>query len=181
MSEQVAVFGGSFDPPHVGHTLVAGYVLAAHPVDRVLVVPCEHHPFDKQLAPFADRLAMCRLAMADLRRVEVSDIAGEVGGSGRTLELLEALRERQPAVQLRLVIGSDLLGETARWYRFDRIEQLAPPLIVQRGGHAREDDEPVLPEVSSTDIRGCFSQGRSVAGRVTPAVAAYATEHGLYR
>lgn len=180
MSEDVAVFGGSFDPPHIGHTLVAAYVLAAHPIDRVLVVPCERHPFDKQLAPFAHRLEMCRLAMMDLRRVEVSDIAGQVGGSGRTLELLEALSAADPEVRWRLVIGSDLMEETSRWHRFDRIEKLAPPLVVERGGHARGDDAPVLPEVSSTDIRDCIAHSRSVAGRVAPAVAAYAAKHDLY-
>ena len=107
MSDTVAVLGGSFDPPHIAHTLVASYVLSAHSVQRVLVVPCERHPFNKQLAPFEHRLEMCKLAMADLRRVEVSDIAQKLGGAGRTLELLEALDVAHPGTHWRLVIGSE--------------------------------------------------------------------------
>ena len=179
MSTTVAVFGGSFNPPHVAHTLVASYVLAAHPVDSVLVVPCERHPFDKSLVPFEHRLAMCELAMDDLRRVEVSDLAREVGGSGRSLELLEALLEKRPGVNFRLVIGSDLMEQTSSWYRFDRVQQLAPPLIVQRGGHASEAGL-VMPEISSTAVRTLMSEGRDVDGLLKPTVAAYAAEHGRY-
>lgn len=181
MSDTVAVFGGSFDPPHIAHTLVASYVLSAHAIDRVLVIPCEHHPFNKRLAAFEHRLEMCKLAMADLRRVDVSDIARELGGSGRTLELLEALDAARPGTRWRLVIGTDLLNETSSWHRFDRIVELAPPLIVERGGHVRNDvDMPVMPEVSSTEVRARLAQQRTVEGLISPAVAAYAAKHKLY-
>lgn len=183
--ETFAVFGGSFDPPHIGHVLVVTYVLSLHPVDRVLVVPADAHPFDKPLSPFEHRLEMCRAAMAPLPGVEVSDIAGELGGAGRSLDLVRALGERHPGVRLRLVIGSDLLEETARWHRFEEVERLAPKLVVPRSGHTQpltDDGQPLpaLPEVSSTLVRQRLRDGLAVDRMVPAPVAHHARLHGLY-
>jgi nicotinate-nucleotide adenylyltransferase len=176
----IAVFGGSFDPPHIAHTLVAAYVLAAHEVDRVLVVPCFRHPFDKTVAPFEHRVAMCKLAMRDLARTEVSTLEQDLGPTSRTLPLLEALRALYPDAALRLVIGSDLVAETRSWHAFDRIRELAPPLIVPRAGHVDDASAPALPAISSTEVRHRLREGISTDGLVDPQVAAYARAHGLY-
>lgn len=185
LPQRVALFGGSFDPPHIGHALVATYVLGLHPVDRVLVVPADAHPFSKPLSPFADRLHMCRLAMAHLRDVEVCDIAGQLAGEGHTLPLLHALRGRYPDAAFRLVMGWDLLPETPRWHRFDEVARLAPPLVVPRGGHSppiADDGQPLpaLPEVSSTVVRQRLRDGLSVDRMVQADVAAYARAQDLY-
>lgn len=177
----LAVFGGSFDPPHVAHTLVAAYVLAAHEVDRVLVVPCFRHPFDKPLAPFEHRARMCEIAMRDLPQVEVSTIEAELGTTSRTLPMLEALHARHPDAQLRLVIGSDLVAETPTWHAFDRIRALAPPLVIPRAGHVADATEPALPAISSTEVRRRLREGLPTTGLVDPEVAAYARAHALYR
>ena len=94
---RVAVFGGSFNPPHVGHVLGVVYALSTAPIDEVLVVPVYQHPFAKDLAPFADRLAMCRLAFGWLPRVTVSTVEEELGGESRTLRTVEHLRADHPA------------------------------------------------------------------------------------
>ncbi|HEX7477523.1 MAG TPA: nicotinate (nicotinamide) nucleotide adenylyltransferase [Polyangiales bacterium] len=181
MSETIAVYGGSFDPPHVAHTLVVAYVLATQPVDRVLVVPAAEHPFGKRLSTFAHRVRMCELAMQDLRRVEISPIERELPAPSLTLHTLQALSKRHPGAQLRLVIGSDLLAETHAWHNFARIEELAPPIIVERQGHTRSGvDAPALPAVSSTQIRKRLRSGEHVAGLLAPAVAQYALDHALY-
>jgi nicotinate-nucleotide adenylyltransferase len=73
----VAVFGGSFNPPHIAHLLACTVVLATDEVDRLVVVPTYRHPFAKALAPYEDRVAMCHLAMGWLPRVEVSRIEEE--------------------------------------------------------------------------------------------------------
>lgn len=179
--EALAIFGGSFDPPHLAHVLVAAYVLAAHDVDRVLVAPSHRHPLEKELeTPFADRLAMTELAMRDLRRVEVSPIEAELDGRGRTLHLLEALAERRPGTRLRLVVGTDILAETERWHRWDEVVALAPPIIVGRQGHSPDANVPALPEISSTDVRRRLRSRESVEGLVPRAVAEYIAERGLY-
>ena len=89
MSARVAIFGGSFNPPHVAHVLAVTYVLATEDLDEILVVPCFRHPFAKELAPFEDRFAMCELAMAWLPKVTVSRVEQELGGESRTLRTVE--------------------------------------------------------------------------------------------
>ena len=176
----IAVFGGSFDPPHVAHALVACYVLSTVRVDRFLVVPTARHPFDKQLSPFEHRHRMCELAMAHLKNVEVSSIEAELGGESLTLRTLKALKERMPTVQLRLVIGSDLLPGTRDWHNFPAVEALAPPIIVQRVGHETDHARPALPAVSSTEVRRRVRAGEPLTGLVSPAVAEYIDTHQLY-
>lgn len=183
MSEQaIAVFGGSFDPPHVSHVLCVAYVLAADQVAEVLVVPTFDHALGKEAAAsFEHRYAMTVLAMRDLNRVRMSRIEAERGGKSRTLDTLESLGERHPDASFRLVVGADILDEADSWYRWDRIVELAPPIVVGRGGYTSpRPDTVTLPEVSSTELRRRLKAGESVAGLVPTAVEAYIREHDLY-
>ena len=182
MSRVIAVYGGSFDPPHLAHTLVSAYVLAAHRVDQVLVVPTAQHAFDKRSAPFEHRLRMCELAMRDLHRVEISAIEAQLPRPSLTLRLLEHLQQEHPEAQLRLVIGTDLLPETDSWHRFDLVRELAPPLIVPRAGYPDHGlGIASLPAISSTEVRACLRAGLSTQGLLSPVVADYAQAHALYR
>jgi nicotinate-nucleotide adenylyltransferase len=146
----------------------------------VLVVPAARHAFDKQLTPFAHRFAMCELAMRDLSRVEVLPIERDRPGPSLTLHTLEQLRREHPDAALRLVIGSDLLPETASWYEFERVRALAPELIVQRAGAITDAALPALPAISSREIRARLRGGQSTEGLLSPRVLAYVREHGLY-
>jgi nicotinate-nucleotide adenylyltransferase len=180
--EQIAVFGGSFDPPHVAHVLAAAWVLAATTVDRLMVVPTFRHPLGKEHgAPYDDRVTMCELAMADLRRVEVSRLEEELGGEGRTLDLLEALRARSPDAGLRLVVGTDILRQTDRWHRWDRISALAPPIVVGRSGYEGPGEGPEMPEISSTDLRARLAAGTATDSLLPTRVARFIAAQGLYR
>ena len=177
---EIALYGGSFDPPHVAHVLVAAWAKASAGVDRVLVVPTYRHAFGKRSAPFADRVAMCRLAMADLRSAEISTLEEELGES-LTLHTLQALRERRPSARFRLLIGADILAGAHRWHRWDDVVALAPPLVVGRGGYATPEGVGMtMPEISSTDVRDRLARGASVDGLVPPDVADYARSRGLY-
>lgn len=178
MSEIIAVYGGSFDPPHLAHTLACTYVLSAHAVDRVLVVPVAEHPFEKRLAPFAHRLRMCELAMRDLLRTEVLGVENELARPSLTVRTLEHLQACYPSARLRLVIGSDLVAEAPSWHKFERIQEIAPPLVVPRAGHS--DSAAALPAISSTEVRERLRAGHSTTGLLSPTIAAYALEHGLY-
>ncbi len=117
----VAVFGGSFNPPHVAHVLACALVLAMEDVDRVLVVPAFRHPFGKPLAEYEERVTMCRLAFAGMPAVEVSRVEQELGGESRTLRTVEHLASAHPDWKLRLVVGADILNEAPRWFGFDAI------------------------------------------------------------
>ncbi len=189
MTATIAVYGGSFDPPHVAHVLVACWARVSAGVDRVIVVPTWRHAFEKRSAPYEDRVKMCELAMAPLEGVEVSRIERVIQES-RTLHVLEALQEANAGATLRLVIGTDILPSTPRWHRWDAVAALAPPLLVGRRGYPADEamldayglEEPPLtmPELSSTEMRRRLGSGESVAGRVPAVVAEYARARKLY-
>lgn len=182
-NEAIAVFGGTFDPPHVGHLLVLAYVRAVGAVDRVLMVPAFEHPFGKQpAAGFEDRVRMCELTAAIVDGVRVSRIEQELGGTSRTLRTLEELARRHPGARLRLVVGTDVLPETPKWHRWDRIVELAPPLVVGRTGYGDPAAAPIqIPDVSSTELRRRLARDRGTAGLLSAAVERHIAEHDLYR
>ena len=182
MKEQLGVFGGSFNPPHIAHVLAAAWALSAEPLARLLVVPTYRHPFQKTMAPYEHRLRMCELAFAELRAAEVSRIEAELGGESLTVRTLEELQRQLPNTRLRLIIGSDLLGETSKWHAFERIAELAPPLVIGRAGHETVSPAAryVLPPISSTEVRRRLRTGEDVTGLVPYAVVEYVREHGLY-
>lgn len=179
-----AIFGGSFNPPHLAHVLAVTVVLSRYDVERVLVIPTYQHPFAKSLAPYADRVEMCRIAMGWLPRVEVSRVEEELGGESRTLRTLEHLREKLPRETFRLVVGADIVVESSKWYGFDRIVELAPLLVLGRSGVSYAGAPPaLLPAISSTEIRTNVAAGRfdAVEPFLPKDVLAYIRSRGLYR
>ena len=179
---RVALFGGSFDPPHVGHQMVMLYALATARVERLLMVPCFRHPFDKRLQPFDHRLAMCELAAQPFgAQVEVSAIERELGGDSRTLRTVQALYERGVGERLVLVIGADLLAERERWFGYPELARLVDFFPVGRAGHPAPPPSVALPDVSSTEIRARLGRGEAVTGLVPSAVEDYVAAEGLYR
>jgi nicotinate-nucleotide adenylyltransferase len=182
-TEEVAVFGGSFNPPHLAHVLAATVVLSTHDVARLLVVPTFRHPFAKSLAPYEDRVRMCELAMGWLPRVSVSRVEEALGGESRTLFTLERLHTEHPEWSMRLVMGSDLLAESAKWFRFEDVRAIAPPLLLGRVGFETKDaPAPVLPAISSTDIRRKIAEARwsELASLVPRGVLAHIRARSLY-
>ena len=180
----VFLFGGSFDPPHIAHVLAVTYVLATEAADLVAVVPCYQHPFAKELAPFQHRFGMCERAMAWLPRTAILKTEEELGGESRTLRTVEYLRKLHPDWRLRLVLGADVLLDGPRWHGFDRVAELAPPLILGRAGvGTSEAPRALLPEVSSTAIRTAIRAGRidEVRALLPRGVLEYIEAEGLYR
>jgi nicotinate-nucleotide adenylyltransferase len=177
----VAIFGGSFDPPHLGHQMACLYVLATQDVDELWVVPVYRHAFGKPLAAFEHRLAMCR-RLCDLfaPRMRVSDVERELGSVSRTAETLRHLRRERPGDRFSLVIGTDLLAERHAWYDHESLEKLAGLIVVGRSGHAGAEGL-LLPEVSSTEVRRRLAAGEPCQHLVPRSVLEYVRENGLYR
>ncbi|HEX7664885.1 MAG TPA: nicotinate (nicotinamide) nucleotide adenylyltransferase, partial [Polyangiaceae bacterium] len=150
--------------------------------DRVLVVPTFRHPFAKDLAPFEARARMLNASLGLLPRVEISRIEEELGGESKTLHTLQALHAKFPSWSLRLVMGGDLLAEKSKWYRFDEIEKLAPPLVIGREGFSGDGKSHLLPEISSTDVRAKIAaRAWNDVLRVVPSkVVDLIREEGLY-
>lgn len=179
----VAIFGGSFNPPHVAHVLACTLLVCLDDVERIVVVPTFKHPFAKSLAPFDDRVKMCEIAMAWIPRVEVSRIEEEIGQESRTLRTLQVLREAHPDWRPRLVIGADILTEAPRWQGFDAIARIAPPIVLGRVGFSHPGQQAaLLPDVSSTRVRADVARGAwSEVEQVVPRqVVAFIRDRGLY-
>jgi nicotinate-nucleotide adenylyltransferase len=179
---EIALFGGSFDPPHVGHLLAATYVLATEPVGELWLVPVHQHPFGKKLAaPFEHRAELCEAMIADagLRRARVSRVEAELGGEVRTVDLLEHLRRTHPEHSFALVVGSDLAAERSQWKQFDRIAELARIIELRRGGFEGGIGA-VLPEVSSTEVRALLASGGDASRLVPREVLRRIREAGTY-
>jgi nicotinate-nucleotide adenylyltransferase len=149
----VAVFGGSFNPPHVAHVLAASYARLVG-FDKVLVVVVKGHAFGKALLPFEHRVRMCELAFEPLTGVEVTRIEETLPQPNYTLHTLKQVRGLHPDWQLRLLVGSDIMTELGSWHAVDEVRQLAPFLVLERVGFPSENAAPaVLPELSSRQVR----------------------------
>ena len=178
-----ALFGGSFNPPHMAHVLAVTVVLARFDVARVLVIPTHLHPFAKALAPYEDRVAMAELAMGFLPKVTVSRVEQELGGESKTVRTVEHLHGAHPDWQLRFVMGADLVSESTKWTRFDRIAELAPPIVLGRAGVQYEGAPiPLLPAISSTEVRAKIAVGAwtELEALVPREVLLHVRAHGLY-
>lgn len=173
--KHIALLGGSFNPPQVGHVAICSWLLDERGFDRVWVIPCLHHPFGKALVPFEDRIEMCRLAFARFgSRVAVDDVERRLGGVSYTVRTLEYLVPHNPTIRFSLVVGGDVTREANAWKNFGRIRELAEIVTVPRGPASH------IPDVSATDIRARVASGRSIEGLVPPEVAAYIAAHRLY-
>ncbi len=178
----VAVFGGSFDPPHCAHVMAVAYVLTCTPCSLALVVPCYEHAFHKQSSPFSVRVAMCRAAFAPFgRRVRVLDVERRLPTPSYSIQTLRHLAENHPEWRLHLVIGTDVLPETPLWRDFDQVEALAPPIVLARGAQHAAARGPVFPAISSTTLRAAIRDGRLVDDLVPGTVLEITEREGLYR
>lgn len=188
---RIALFGGSFNPPHVAHQMAALYVLETQPVDALWIVPTYVHPFEtKQLLAFEHRVEMCKLMAAPLGdRVLVSKLEEELAQrpgfrSSRTLDLVDFLVDQ--GLEVRLVVGSDIMAETSKWYRWNELVHKAPLIVLAREGFDVPPGSQLtgvpMPNISSTKIRRAHVVGDpSVAQQVPRSVYQYMLQHNLYK
>jgi nicotinate-nucleotide adenylyltransferase len=178
----VGIFGGTFDPPHLGHLGAARAALDSGEVDEVWLVPVLAHRFGKTPAPFEDRLAMCRLLVAGEEGMEVSEMERELERPGYTLDLVEALGRAHPEARFRLIAGADIYHERHEWHRYDDIAALAPPLYVAREGVAPipEPTLPAPPPVVATEVREALARGERPVDALPEAILEYIAANRLY-
>lgn len=155
----VAIYGGSFDPVHLGHVMVPTHLLLNDPsIDQVVVMVC-HEQTGKKLKPFCHRYNMAKMAFEWLPKVVVSDYERWLGGESVTLHTLRALKKDHPDWNMRLVLGTDLLEQSKTWEGWEEIEGLALPLPVGRAGISPVlpgQATPISPLVSSTIVRNAL-------------------------
>lgn len=190
---RIGVFGGTFDPPHVGHLVTAVNVRHALSLDRVLLV-VSNRPWQKlgtrPISPAADRLAMVEAAVRDIDGLEASALEIERGGLSYTADTLAELGSLEPAAELFVILGSDAASGLSTWERADEVRQRSTLVMVERpGAHdawppegwAWERVEVPRLEVSSTDLRARVTDGRPLDFLLPPAVRDCITERGLYQ
>ncbi len=180
----IVIYGGSFNPPHMGHQMACLYLLEALDAEAVWLVPAFEHPFGKDLAPYGHRLEMCRrLASPFGGRVLASDVERELEAGGRTYDTLTHLIAHHPGQRFALAVGSDILSETEQWHRWKDITSLVPVVVMRRGGFPADNTDAnaiELPEVSSSTVRGRLGRGETVSGMVPESVAAYIAQERLF-
>jgi len=166
--KRIALYGGSFNPPHICHQLAVMYVLESGLCDEVWLIPVFHHAFDKQSAPYEVRRSLCEALLEPFGgRASICDIEKELGGVSRTIDTLEALQARHPQYEFILLMGSDLRAELPRWKESERLQKLARIIWICRSGESpHPDDTILLPDVSSTQIRELLRSGKNASAFV---------------
>lgn len=185
---RIGVFGGTFDPLHVGHLVVASEVHAALDLDAVVLVPANAQPLKPPPVASANhRLDMCRQVAELDDRLLVSEVDIARGGVTYTVDTLRDLREVHPHAEFFFITGADALATLPRWKDAVLLATLATFVGVTRPGHSFDklDVPHVLVEapgmaVSSTDVRDRLRAGAPIRYLVHDAVAMYVKNHQLY-
>lgn len=190
MTKRTVIFGGSFDPIHVGHVALAREVCLRGLADEVwfMVSPQNPHKQGRVMTDEAIRLRMVQLAIGDNPMFKACDFEFSLPRPSYTIKTLEALEQQYPDREFRLLIGADNWEKFDRWYKGDEILGRYGVIIYPRGG----EDTPQLPanavwmpaslyNVSSTEVREAVASGKSIAGLVPSGVERFIIEKGLYR
>jgi nicotinate-nucleotide adenylyltransferase len=198
---RVALFGGSFDPPHHGHVSIATAAADVFDLDQVLFAPVGRQPLKAGGAPasFADRLAMVELACRSDSRFAVSDLDAPKsdGTPNYTVQTLAALHEVMPDARVFNLVGADSFLDLPRWHEPERLLELAEWIVVSRPGFPLANFswlgltpyqrgrvhllQTVHEDVAATHLRERLEAGDSCADVLDPAVSTYIQAHHLYR
>lgn len=194
MGERIGVFGGTFDPIHVGHLVAAVNARSALILDRVILMVA-NVPWQKAgsraVTGAEERFALVQAAVGEVPGLEAGRLEIDRGGESYTADTLVELSEVMPDAELFLIVGWDVASELATWGRMDDLQRLATLVIVNRPGAGRpsglDDDgwrvtEVTVPnlEISSTDLRARAREGRPLDYLVPEAAVHFLRSHGLY-
>ena len=192
---RIGVFGGTFDPVHLGHLIAAEQAREQARLDQIAFVPAARppHKMERSLTPFAHRVEMLSLAIAGHPAFRVEELERDRPGPCYTVDTLEELHRSSPDAELALVLGADCLPDLTTWREPERIGRLAEIVLVPRPGVTVAQEktatsirigttvEMPLVDISSHDIRQRVSARRSIRYLVPRAVECYIESHSLYR
>lgn len=194
---KVGILGGTFDPIHLGHLEAAQAGVTCAGLDQVFLVPAGTPPHkDGAVASGADRLAMCRLAVAGHPQLRVGDWEVSRRGPSYTVDTLRTFHAERPSDEPHLILGWDAAREIRTWHAPDEVLRLARLVVVARPGLANPDRRSLeeagidparvtlcllgTPDVAATEIRRLSAGSGAIADLVPPSVEAYIKERGLY-
>jgi nicotinate-nucleotide adenylyltransferase len=195
----IGILGGTFNPPHMGHLVMAQEALDQLDLDRVVLLPVAVPPHKeaREDPGGAARIELCRLAVADDERFDVSTLEVDRGGASYTVDTLRELHEIEPEHDLTFIVGGDMAQSLPSWREPEAVLALARLAVAEREGVRRDDvarrleplhsgdrvtffDMPRI-DISSSDIRRRVAEGRPIRYLVPDAVAEAIAERGLYR
>jgi nicotinate-nucleotide adenylyltransferase len=194
MGQRIGVFGGTFDPIHVGHLVAAVNAKAALGLDRVLLMVANvpwQKAGDRAVSSAEDRLALVEAAVGDVPGLEASALEIERGGESYTVDTLYQLREAGPDDELYLIVGWDVAASLTTWERHEKMQALATLVVVNRPGAGRphrldeagwKSVEVTVPnlEISSTDLRARAADGRPLDYLVPGSAVRFIRARGMY-
>jgi len=200
MAERMGVFGGTFDPPHLGHLILASECRWQLKLTRLLWVltPQSPHKLDQSITPMHDRLEMVRRAIADEPAFELSTIEFERPAPQYMVDTLEILQKKNPGAEMVLLMGADSLRSLDTWHRPEDLVAVSHEIgVMRRPGESiqlaelesilpgvtakvRFVDAPLL-QISSREIRHRIAQGSDFRYYLPTAVYEYIQTHNLYR
>lgn len=180
MGKNIALFGGSFNPPHIGHQMMLLYLAHSYQFDAIWVYPVFHHPFAKEqtLIPFQHRLEMSKIAFEKIApHIVISSIEKQYQTT-RTFDLLTKLSDHHLDTHFTLILGEDQFPVRHKWYQFEKIEKMVDMIYLGRTGITTELALPFkFPEISSTAIRSNIIKNRDMMDH---AVLNYIQQYQLY-
>lgn len=196
---KIALLGGTFNPIHQGHVLIARGAIRAFDLDRVYFVPCfiPPHKAEAGLASVHHRAEMVRLAIIDEPKCEVHMAEIRRGGPSYTVETLRALRAEHPQDSLHFIVGSDIFEDVGNWQSFAELAGICEFLVIERPGcplnlpppSVAKADLPLLryssfqaptADISSSEVRRSISEGKNVSQLLPGRVYEYIQAHQLY-
>lgn len=183
---KIALYGGTFDPIHHGHLILAREAVEQLGLDRVVFIPAAQSPHKLARAPepAVARLEMVRAAVSEEARFEVDDAEMRRAGPSFTIDTVEAWLARVPGIELFYLIGHDNVRELPTWRRFGELRRLVQFVVCGRGENGASHDFPVIArrvDISATDIRARVARGDSIRYLVPDAVRAIIAARGLYQ
>jgi len=184
----VAIYGGSFNPPHAGHQIACMWLIEALNVYKIVVAPTYQHYFGKELIDFNHRVTMCELMVKRFgNRAFAVPVERSLPKPNTTLELVKIIQQYYPNNPIAVVIGTDLIPSLHKWHSWDEVVRLAKIVAVGRTGFNKVYSPydiyqyPIeLSAVSSTAIRNRIEEGEDITGMLPSSIKEYIERHNLY-
>lgn len=189
---RIGVLGGSFDPPHLGHTLLGLSFLSLEPIDELWVIPCANHANKNILSDFSHRFSLCHIAFSRIKNVHVLDIEQHLPAPNYTIQTIDYIKDKRPDLELYLALGSDLLSGFDSWCRPQEIIAKTKMVIFERTGFAMNIPASLhkahvhqgyaLPDTTSSSVRDFLAQKKPLGPEplLDSHVLDYIRQHKLY-
>ena len=182
--KKIGIYGGSFDPVHHGHLILAREALEQLGLDELIFVPAASSPFKRgAVAPGELRLEMLRAAIANEPHLSVDDCELRRPPPSYSLDTAREIQRREPGAALTWLIGEDHVADLAKWHRFDELKRLVHFAVLDRSGSDPAHDYPIVCrkiDISGTEIRKRVARGASIRYLVPREVEEIIRRHHLY-